>query len=128
MLLIIASFISCSSLKKAHFLKPSNAFDICSPGELFSLFKKTVKERSPEEGDVQQKSWPQSHPAWAALNPRRNERTSSCERRDAAAKNFQPLTQFERVHLAQGGAAVGTVQANPTGCCATKTFIIFYTG
>lgn len=57
--------------------------------------KKAVKERSPEEGDVQQKSWPQSHPAWAALNLRREERASSCEQGDAAAKNFQPLTQFE---------------------------------
>lgn len=128
MLLIIASFISCSSWKKTYFLKPSNAFDICSPGELFSLFKKTVKERSPEEGDVQQKSWPQSHPAWAALNPRRDERASSCELGDAAAKNFQPLTQFERAHLARGGAAAGPVQANPAGCRGMETFIIFYTG
>lgn len=60
-----------------------------------------MKEGSPEEGDVQQKSWPQSHPAWAALNPRRAKHASSCEQGDAAAKNFQPLTQFALEHLTE---------------------------
>ena len=69
-----------------------------------------MKEGSPEEGDVQQKSWPQSHPAWAALNPRRAERASSCERGDAAAKNFQPLTQLELEHLAQSTLSAAPLQ------------------
>lgn len=82
-------------------------------GAVFPFQKKTVKERSPEEGDVQQKSWPQSHPAWAALNPRRDERASSCEWGAAAAKNFQPLTQFEGAQSARGGAAARTVPQTP---------------
>lgn len=67
-------------------------------------FSKNSEGRKPRGGRCpakKKKSWPQSHPAWAALNPRRAGRASSCKLGDAAAKNFQPLTQFELEHLAQ---------------------------
>lgn len=56
MRLITAGFISCSPWKKAHFLKPSNACDICNPKELlFSLFKKKQWRKEAQRREMSSK-------------------------------------------------------------------------